>query len=106
VILYGAYVDLLIFGRKVENTFLIPRIALVEGRKVWVVNSDNRLASKDVTIGWGNPTSVAVLEGLTQGDRIVVTPLSMPVSGMQVSIFGENAPTDALSQAKESGDES
>ena len=63
-----------------------PREALVEGRFVWVATPDNTLARKDVVVAWSGPEAVHVSEGLADGDRIVVTPLSLPVVGMPLEI--------------------
>lgn len=84
VIMYGAYVDLKIKGREVKNAYLLPRIALEQGRKVWLVDKNSKMISRDVQVGWGGENTVAVISGLAPGDRIVVTPLSIPMEKMKV----------------------
>ena len=102
-ILNGAYVDLEFFGRDVVDAIVVPRLALVEGRKVWVVGPDHRLVSRDVEILWGEADTVAVTGGLKSGDRIVVTPLALPIEGMQVRVQGEDEPESPTENATEDG---
>ena len=85
-LLNGAFVYLDILGRERESTINLPRTAIVQGNKVWVVGKDDRLMQKEVTIGWGDDESVTLTAGLETGERVVTTQLSLPVNGMQVKI--------------------
>lgn len=100
-ILNGAYVDLEIYGREFENVSVIPRKAIVEGKKVWIVDSENRLTSRTVSVGWGMENSIAAVGGLKQGDRVMITKLALPVEGMPVTIKGKG---DKGESAKNSGE--
>lgn len=85
-ILPGAYVDADILGREIEGVYRVPRVAVVEGTKVWIADAENRLATRDITVAWGDPKAVYVTDGLQPGDRVITTPLSLPVVGMALDV--------------------
>ena len=84
-LLPGAYVDVEIEGRPLEDTITIPRTALSQGNLVWVVSADNRLQRREVSIGWRERDAVVVVDGLRPGERVVTSPLASPVEGMAVA---------------------
>lgn len=104
-ILNGAYVDIEIKGRIVPDVVVVPRSALVEGTKVWLVDASSKLVSRIVDIGWGNEQSVMVTNGLAAGEQIVVTPLAIPVEGMPVRIANDQEGSE-VSTDTEVGDAS
>lgn len=85
-LLNGSFVSVRIDGRAVPGTIAVPRAAVGEGAKVWVVDADGRLARRTVTIGWGDGETVVITTGLSDGDRVVTTTLAHPVVGMAVVI--------------------
>ena len=80
----GAFVQVEIVGRTIPNTFVVPRTAVSEGNKVWLVDEKSLLARREIRIGWENETSYYVTQGLEPGARLVTTPLALPVEGMPV----------------------
>ncbi len=60
----------------------LPRTALHEGNRVWVMAEDNTLDVREVAMVWGGEDSVYVSEGLEHGMRLVVSDLVAPVPGM------------------------
>jgi RND family efflux transporter MFP subunit len=104
--LSGAYVDLEIAGRELSGVILLPRIAIEDGRKVWIVDDDNKLSSREITVGWSDENQVAVTDGIAGGDRVVITTLAIPVEGMPVSIQGETPPEADETENSEVSDES
>jgi hypothetical protein len=54
----------------VEKAVLIP-LATVRGGKVQLVQADGATVDKAVKLGLTDGTQVQVLEGLTEGDRVV-----------------------------------
>lgn len=83
-LLPGAYVDVRIDGRILENVFRVPRIAIDGADKVWVVEREGTLASRTVNIGWREADDVIVTDGLEDGVQLVVSPLSLPIENMPV----------------------
>ena len=83
-LLPGAYVDVAIDGRVLENVFRVPRTAVDGADKVWVVEREGTLKSRTVRIGWREAADVIVTDGLEDGARVVVSPLALPIENMAV----------------------
>ncbi len=83
-LLPGAYVDVTIEGRVLEDVMTIPRTALDGGDKVWVVEQESTLSSRKIRVGWREAEDVVVTDGLEPGSRVVVSPLAYPIEGMHV----------------------
>jgi RND family efflux transporter MFP subunit len=105
-ILIGAYVDIEITGRDVPDVYLLERSAVVDGSTVWIVDENNSLSSTKVEIAWSDENTVAVSEGLAEGDRIVSMPPALPIEGMPVRIMGEPEETGVTTPVVGDSDES
>lgn len=81
----GAYVDVVIEGRAAAGAFVVPRAALFDGDQTWVVDAEDRLRRRTLRVISGDSANVLVTEGLSPGDRVLLTPLSLPVEGMVVA---------------------
>lgn len=99
--LLGAYVQVEINGRELEKVIEIPRIALREGDKVWTIDSDNKLGIRNVNIAWSRKDTVLVKEGLSDGDRIIVSPLGIPIEGMELRTEKLESSDDNENKSKE-----
>jgi RND family efflux transporter MFP subunit len=84
----GMFVTAEIQSKPIHNSVSLPRNAvhIVKGDqfKLYTLNLDNTLAEKDVTILREQEGRVIISDGLQQGDRVVVTPLSQVWDGMKV----------------------
>jgi len=90
-LLIGAYVNVVIKGREIEEVVALPRAALRDGEKVWIMSSGSRLKIRDVEIAWANRDLVAVRSGIQPGERLVVSDLGAPVSDMRLTLGGSPA---------------
>jgi RND family efflux transporter MFP subunit len=88
-LLLGAYVHVAIEAPPLE-AIEIPRVALREGDQVYVMDEDDRLAIRGVTIGWRREHSVLVSSGLTSGERIITSSVPTPVEGLELRVEQEN----------------
>ena len=86
----GQFVEVAIRGRVVKQAALLPRAALRSDGKVWVVDADNRLAMRPVRVAHQTTEGVVVDEGLTAGDRVVISQLKTATSGMRVRPVPQN----------------
>ena len=107
-LLAGAYVHVEIAGRGEREGIELPREALRSGAFVWVVNGENRLTKREVEIGWRLREHIAVIGGLTSGERVVVSPLSQPMEGMKVQLLssatrGNKSDGQVISAAPDGG---
>ena len=89
-LLKGAFVNIRIEGRKLNNVVVLPRLALREGNAVWVMNSDSRLEVKPVDVRWRLRDQVLV-SGLTPGERIITSLVPAMVPNMKLAIDEDNA---------------
>ncbi len=89
-LLAGAYVDVEITGSDRSNVFEIPRSALKDQGSVWLVKN-NRLKKQKVFIAWKQKKSVVINKGLSDGDEIVVSPMSFPLNDMKVKRISEKS---------------
>ena len=85
----GAYVDVCIHGKSVEQAYRIPSIAIKEGKHVLIADSEGKLAKKDVELGWTDGEESVVLSGLATGDKIITTAISYPIYGTPLTINEE-----------------
>ncbi|MBP7828461.1 MAG: efflux RND transporter periplasmic adaptor subunit [Kiritimatiellae bacterium] len=89
-LLIGSYVRAEIEGRPVEDVYRLPRAAIRDGAQVWVMNAEDRLEVRPVEVVWTQETE-SFVRGLQPGDRIVVSPLALPMPGMKLRVEGEPA---------------
>ena len=80
----GLFVEARIEGERIADAFRIPRSALKEGDRVYILDSENRLESRKVGVVKRDADQVIVDSGLNAGDRLCLTPLLFFVEGMQV----------------------
>jgi RND family efflux transporter MFP subunit len=79
------YLEVVIHGEVVANTFKLPAVA-VNGNRVQVVNNDSTLHEQQITIIQQTADSY-IVRGLTDGQQVSTTPLSVFVPGMQVEVI-------------------
>lgn len=87
-LLLGSSVRVELAGQPLLETTEIPRVALVDDAKVWLVEG-GKLTLRTVDVVWRTASTVLV-RGLVPGDAVVTTPLATPTEGMQVRIEGES----------------
>ena len=81
----GMFVTVKIKGKEVEQAFVLPRHVVYPGDIVYTVK-DDRLKIKSVDILRTFKDSVIVSQGLSDGERIIKTPLSAATDGMLVRV--------------------
>ena len=64
----------------------------IEEREVLIMNNDNRIERRAVTVAWSDDEEAAISAGLEQGDMLVTTPLSTVSDGTPVEVVGESSP--------------
>jgi RND family efflux transporter MFP subunit len=89
-LLPGAYVEVHIEGRAVEQTVRVPRGAVYDGDMVWVIDEAQQLDQRTVTVVFGDGDAVVVTEGLGAGDRVVTSPMAGPLVGQPVDVRTES----------------
>lgn len=82
----GLFVRVEIFGKTLDNAEFVPRAALHENDVAWVLDKDNRVRFRRITVGRRTEHGVLVLSGLDAGERVVVSPLKSVTEGMLVRV--------------------
>lgn len=87
----GSFVRATIMGKEIPNAFRLPIVALVGKDRIRVVNDQNQLIEKEITILQRNGQDMVVTAGVEDGDRICLTPLEIFVPNMPVRLIGNGS---------------
>jgi RND family efflux transporter MFP subunit len=79
----GLFVEAEIEGLRINNAYILPRSAL-RGQQVLVVDADERLRFRDVSILRNDRENVYITGGLQPGERVCVSMLQAVSDGMKV----------------------
>lgn len=85
ILKFGAFVDVEFDGILLENVYRVPQ-SLVNRGKVWLVDENDRLRKRDVSIIRDEGTYLFVNEGLNPGERLLMTIPEYPTEGMEVRV--------------------
>ena len=88
----GLVVQAKIKGRNMSGVSEIPRSALREDGTVLTLTSENKLKTVPVKLARTMKTTVLVASGLVDGARLIVSPVEMPVDGMELVVTEEEKP--------------
>lgn len=84
----GAFVDVKIAGRQLENVIQIPAKALRDRDTVWIALG-NELIIRNVNIAYIDLDNVYLSGGIKPGEKIIVSPLKGAANGLKIRISGE-----------------
>lgn len=102
----GQFVRVTLTGVERVNAMLIPQKAVMQspaGASVYVVNGDNVVERRDVTLGEWSPGGEWIVEkGLAAGDRVITDRLLQVQPGMPVTATAGPAPS-GQKEAKSGG---
>lgn len=95
----GQFVTAKIEGKRLEQVFLVPRVAIRNGDEVLIVDQDNHIRHRTLTTVWQQTDRLIVSAGLLPGDRIVTTALPYAPDGMRVKV-SQDDPANPTSKPK------
>lgn len=88
----GLFVNAEIESAAVQSALVMPRLALRNQNKVYVINAENRLEIRTVDVLSTSEERVLVRGGVVAGERVVTSTLPNAVDGMEVeAIFRGSA---------------
>lgn len=90
-VLLGAYAKVVLPLEPVDAAASIPRGALREGDVVWIVNGNNELTMCSVSVAMRRDGDVFITAGLEAGDRVITSPIAVPLPGMKLRITSLDA---------------
>ena len=85
-LLLGAFVQVQIVGRTLDGVVRLPRMAIREGERVWLVDGQSRLAVTDIEIVWRQRDDVLVRTGVRAGDKVVISRIAGVEPGMRLTV--------------------
>jgi RND family efflux transporter MFP subunit len=80
----GMFIAADIRGRKVENVIRLPRSAMRDDNQVLVVDTQNRLNFRQVSLLRLEHDDILVSAGLSDGELVCISPMQTVVDGMHV----------------------
>ncbi|EDM65673.1 possible putitive HlyD family secretion protein, partial [Moritella sp. PE36] len=83
----GRFVTAEIAGREFEQVVIIPRLALRNDNKVWLLDTEQRLKIATVEVLHQGKEQVYITGGLSEGDKLILTPLDVAVDGMKLNVI-------------------
>ncbi|MCW8929522.1 MAG: efflux RND transporter periplasmic adaptor subunit [Gammaproteobacteria bacterium] len=84
----GRFINAEIEGKLYKSVYVLPRQAVRQNNQVFVVMDDNTLELRTIELLRNERNRVLVSNGLSSGDKIVVSPLDTAVGGMEVRTPG------------------
>ena len=90
-LLLGSYVRVEIEGAEIEGAFVIPRAALRDNSRLWIVDENGLLQWKEIQVLDRTEEHVIVQDRLKSGVRVIVSALSSPLPGMEVRVLDDDA---------------
>ena len=85
----GLYVQAEIFGRQLDNATVIPREALRAGDNVFVLNEEDRLEIRNVTVVHSTESEAVIGTGVQPNDRVIISSIRNPIPGMNLAALSE-----------------
>ena len=80
----GSFVKVKISGRQLTNIAKIPSSALRENNTIWLLDNTGRLAIREVEVLRKGEQNIFIDHGLSDGDKLVVSPLVGAVEGLKL----------------------
>lgn len=78
-------------GEVFDSAVKVPREALRSDDAVWLLDESNRLQVREVKVVRSERDYVIVTDGLSGGDRVITSPIELPVNGMKVEPVEPNS---------------
>lgn len=82
----GVFVQVRLTGRRLPQADLLPRAAVREGDMVWVVDDQGVLRFRKVQVARFQDGQAVITDGLSAGERVVISPLRAVSDGMKVKV--------------------
>ncbi|MEM1414791.1 MAG: efflux RND transporter periplasmic adaptor subunit [Myxococcota bacterium] len=83
-LLLGSYVEVAIAATPLEDVVEVPRYAVREGNRAFVMNDADELEVRELTVVWGRQDTVLVSEGLEAGEQLITSRVPSPVPGLKL----------------------
>lgn len=88
-LLLNSFVTAEIIGTTVDNSFSISRSHVHDGNNIWIMNENGALEIREVAPLFRSRDRLVVADGITDGERLVTSPLASPVAGIPLRLPGD-----------------
>jgi len=95
-LLIGSYVRVEVEGHEVDGVYQIPRRALREGERIWLVNGESRLDIRDVEVVFSKGDDVFIRGDFDTELRVVSSPLKGALRGVLLEVIPEEPDADVV----------
>ncbi|MEC9415389.1 MAG: efflux RND transporter periplasmic adaptor subunit [Pseudomonadota bacterium] len=82
----GTFVSAKIFPDEKYNSIRIPRSAIINNRQVIVIDDSNRIYYRDIELMRADQNFGYVINGVSDGERVSMTPIEDGINGMLVRL--------------------
>ena len=87
----GLFVSASVEGRSLTDVLAIPAAGLRAGGRVFIMNDENLLEVRSVRVAHATSQMAYLSNGISEGDRVIVSPIRNPVPGMALSAIQDAA---------------
>ena len=93
----GLFVSANVSGRSLSDVLAIPAAGLRAGGRVFIMNDEDLLEIRSVRVAHATNEIAYLSSGISEGDRVIISPIRNPVPGMALSAIQEAADPVQLS---------
>lgn len=93
----GLFVSANVSGRSLSDVLAIPAAGLRAGGRVFIMNDEDLLEIRSVRVAHATNEVAYLSSGISEGDRVIISPIRNPVPGMALSAIQEAAEPVQLS---------
>ena len=86
----GTFVEAEIAGHLYRNVMVLPREALRSNQRLWLVDEQDRLLSREVNVLYRGKDKIYLAEGLKRGERVIVSNITVFMEGLAVNVVEED----------------
>ncbi len=90
----GTFVEVHIPSKSLAKVISLPRHILRTGNTLWVVNEENQLNIRTVTLLPTKGETMHITGGLKAGEQVVISPLTNPIEGKLVELVPNDKPKE------------
>ena len=82
----GQFVKAEIAAQHLQKVFVLPYTALRDSHSIMVIDENNKLQRRFPTIVWSNKHDIVITKGLSEKDRVSLTPVNNAINGTDVQV--------------------
>lgn len=86
----GLFVSAQITGRSIDRAYVLPRSALRGADRIYVAELDGTLSIRQVSVIDSSPQRVVIASGVSEGERVITSPVRGAIDGMAVRALDQN----------------